>query len=1121
MDWRNFLRLCYDFPNMIPSRQILLEAEQLNLENGHELAGFLSEAAGFLPRSEPLQCFPASHRVWDDVAAALPELFQRAALREKVDAMPVLSGAEQDLDATYIQRALTVLGILAHAYYRLEGRPAELPASIMKPWQEVCRRAGREGVFLCFYDIFFYNWKYRDPAKPLRRVDHLELMVRTVPHQGEKYIALTIVETMDHAAPMIGAMVRAQEAVVAEDVTSLKRELIAITRAIRLITEAFEHINLNPLSHDFSDPVATGKCISIMWEPIPQENSTGVGGTETPFVHLIDAFIGRGSFATVYGEDQLHKQRQAPPHVQKFLKAIAKISVKTFVEQQNDQELKGVFCQLIESFIGDKGLLQVHLLKAYGYMATGMRVGRLGAIEQSTFTHRLWNVSGEHLFEAMEERKAEFRHLLLGTRLKPSSVRKANEQDSSSQANTVVFDTRHTGMEYRPGDCLSLTPLHDDAIIDKTMNALRAGPQTLIRLNKAWRVSGRLHDGKGATPEKVPLRDFLRHASLRPVSRAVLQSLYALTADPDLKQIMDEHREDQWELWDLIELVARRYEVCRFWQSDPWLPENLSNILPPEHDRIYSIASAYDPERVSLLVGRLHYQTNEQKGCPLARQGTASGFMSRLTPDDPSVAARHQRKNNFSLPESNSTPVIMLAGGTGLAPFLGFLQQRIDRDHAGDNWLLYGVRHRDDICHADQLETWLKDGRLRLNLAFSGEDLAVKVSPDGLAYGPGNRERIDAAMLRDEVADDLWSWINDREAIIYVCGGGPFASSMMKAFLGLFARRLGDAQAADQYLRNLHANRRYRQDIYTTFAPSASGVDSYRGYPLSEIVRHNNPEQGYWIIIDDEVYDMTEFIHLHPGGDTLITNSAGSDATAEYRTIRHHLDPGIQAVLSMYKIGFVKQIDLGRHWGLQLKGDQLDYVPLSSFYRAVAGMMMLAAEMENAHAAEVRYYNQAIPTAQSGRFALQSLGDYLSNLTYIYINGLLDRNIIALWRMTVGLCSPSSSFFEAERRISVIKASGSYARLAGLAGQFADHRTAIDAEQVLDLYRAIREQHEELLGEIKSLWREGIVCFERHESRVITNASTELAALTGRHLDTVGSRIDRMVERIDAAIPAT
>ena len=48
-----------------------------------------------------------------------------------------------------------------------------------------------------------------------------------------------------------------------------------------------------------------------------------------------------------------------------------------------------------------------------------------------------------------------------------------------------------------------------------------------------------------------------------------------------------------------------------------------------------------------------------------------------------------------------------------------------------------------------------------------------------------------------------------------------------------------------------------------------------------EEVSKNNSEQKAWIIIDSAVYDITKFAAMHPGGELLLLEYAGKDATGK------------------------------------------------------------------------------------------------------------------------------------------------------------------------------------------------------------------------------------------------
>ena len=49
-------------------------------------------------------------------------------------------------------------------------------------------------------------------------------------------------------------------------------------------------------------------------------------------------------------------------------------------------------------------------------------------------------------------------------------------------------------------------------------------------------------------------------------------------------------------------------------------------------------------------------------------------------------------------------------------------------------------------------------------------------------------------------------------------------------------------------------------------------------YTKEEIATHND-ESSTWIILNNKVYDVTNFILEHPGGEEVILSLAGHDAT--------------------------------------------------------------------------------------------------------------------------------------------------------------------------------------------------------------------------------------------------
>lgn len=68
-------------------------------------------------------------------------------------------------------------------------------------------------------------------------------------------------------------------------------------------------------------------------------------------------------------------------------------------------------------------------------------------------------------------------------------------------------------------------------------------------------------------------------------------------------------------------------------------------------------------------------------------------------------------------------------------------------------------------------------------------------------------------------------------------------------------------------------------------APAAAAKASGNKTFSEAEVRQHNTEQDCWIVVNDKVYDATEYLELHPGGMDSIVINAGEDATEDFVAI--------------------------------------------------------------------------------------------------------------------------------------------------------------------------------------------------------------------------------------------
>lgn len=60
-------------------------------------------------------------------------------------------------------------------------------------------------------------------------------------------------------------------------------------------------------------------------------------------------------------------------------------------------------------------------------------------------------------------------------------------------------------------------------------------------------------------------------------------------------------------------------------------------------------------------------------------------------------------------------------------------------------------------------------------------------------------------------------------------------------------------------------------------------------YTMEEVSQHNTAED-LWIVYNGQVYDVSKYLDEHPGGEEVILDCAGTDATEAFNDIGHSDD---------------------------------------------------------------------------------------------------------------------------------------------------------------------------------------------------------------------------------------
>lgn len=228
-------------------------------------------------------------------------------------------------------------------------------------------------------------------------------------------------------------------------------------------------------------------------------------------------------------------------------------------------------------------------------------------------------------------------------------------------------------------------------------------------------------------------------------------------------------------------------------------PEDFVSILRKLNPRLYSVANSpvVFPGEVHFTAGMMEYQLNDRQ-----HSGVCSTYFSERINTGDTIPVFLEANENFRLTEDDSKPVIMIATGTGIAPFRGFLQDRNHKKARGDNWLFFGDRHAEsDFLYQHELENYLESGTLsRLSTAFSRDQ----------------SEKIYVQHRMMENSKELFRWINERDAEIYICGNKRTMGKDVRETLALIIANEGQMSPAkaEEYLQNLRTEKRLKTDLY-------------------------------------------------------------------------------------------------------------------------------------------------------------------------------------------------------------------------------------------------------------------------------------------------------------------
>ncbi|MCG8649507.1 MAG: sulfite reductase subunit alpha, partial [Pirellulales bacterium] len=357
--------------------------------------------------------------------------------------------------------------------------------------------------------------------------------------------------------------------------------------------------------------------------------------------------------------------------------------------------------------------------------------------------------------------------------------RPLNKTGSAKDTRHVVIDLVGSNLQYDVGDALGIFPTNCPDLATAIINHLAADPTMKVET-----ASG---------TKKSLLEVIVQDHCLKDPSDELIELLASRAESPPAKQALtamaSEGAPEGTDVLDVLQLS----------QQAPITVTEFVETLGPLNPRLYSIASSARcvGTQVHLTVGRVDCNHGGR-----TRKGVASTMLAdRVTPGSSVRVFIQPNHGGFTIPPDPAAPMVMVGPGTGIAPFIAFLQERQSRQCSGKNWLFFGDQHQaTDFLYQQELQQFADAGILtRLDTAFSRD---------------GDQKVYVQDRMRDNAAE-LWDWLQ-QGAYFFVCGDASrMARDVDQALVEIVAQQAGwPPDQASRYVADLKDSQRYVRDVY-------------------------------------------------------------------------------------------------------------------------------------------------------------------------------------------------------------------------------------------------------------------------------------------------------------------
>lgn len=325
---------------------------------------------------------------------------------------------------------------------------------------------------------------------------------------------------------------------------------------------------------------------------------------------------------------------------------------------------------------------------------------------------------------------------------------------------------------------------------------------------------------------------------------------------------------------------------------------------------------------------------------PARQQSLFSTFRRHLGPEQ-LVSIRIIPELDFRMPEDPAVPIVMVSLGLGVVSFLSFLKELAVRKRRNKTcfrkaWLILGARSRASIPFLSEIEDAVcKQNLLHFSLAISGENVHLdeEASNGSLVFRNGSPKRVQELIEKSPVLTERLSEMISKGGHVFASGKPDLEPLTRKLILMAMKRHNCDSvltkeegksrhhEGSADYVTRMIAERKFHFDCDNSEKPR---MPDKKFTPAD--VAENHTLACCWTIFRNGVYDITEYLTIHPGGPKILLDKGGRDMTIDFGITHGAENNRIISMMEAYRIGIVKNFssqckaleDVMKEWSIPL-----------------------------------------------------------------------------------------------------------------------------------------------------------------------------------------------------------